>query len=129
MKFRLLPIALVFCSLPSGASGLPNWVDSEAAIAYAEAALIEWSNQMYAPVDRTRLNHRPAVLGRAGSSGNKIVLVVYEAAHGSYVVTLTVDQDGLLQVFGRGGRVDRPHEVIEEFYAPDFDPSSILQEG
>jgi hypothetical protein len=129
MKNILLLIVLFLSCSVAAASGLPAWVNPEAARAYAEAALIEWSSATYKTLDRTRLNARPAVLARLGSKGEKIVLVVYESSRGSYTVTLVVDQDNFLRVFERGARSDAPAKMIENFYDPRFDPSTLLEEG
>lgn len=129
MKHRvLIATLLLLLNLPASATGLPDWLNPAAARAYAEAALIETASS-YPVLDLTRLNSQPAILARVGSKGEKVALVVYEANPGSYVVTLVLDQDGVLRVYGRGARLDPPHKIIAEFYAASFDPSSLLQEG
>ena len=130
MKHRLHPgLLLLLLWHPASGTGLPDWVNPAAARAYAEAALIETASNSYASLDLTRLNSQPTILARTGTNGEKVVLVVYEASLGSYVVTLALDQDNLLRVFSRGARLDPPHKIISEFYDPSFDPSSLFQEG
>ena len=129
MKYRALIAALLLLlGLPSTGTGLPDWLNPAAARAYAEAALIETASS-YPVLDLTRLNSQPAILARVGSKGDKVALVVYEANPGSYVVTLVLDQDKVLRVHGRGAHLDPPHKIIKEFYAANFDPSSLLEEG
>ena len=125
----LLPILLLISSLPAVASGLPKWVNAEAARLYAEAALVEWSAFSYPRLDRDRLSSKPLILARTGSGGEKIVQVVYRAGRGSYVVTMVVDSDGFLRVFGRLATIDTPEVIAKRFYDPAFDPSSLLEMG
>jgi len=125
----LLSVLLFISSLAATASGLPKWVNAEAARLYAEAALVEWSALSYPQLDRDRLSYKPLILARTGSGGERIVQVVYRTGRGSYVVTMVVDSDGFLRVSGRLATMDTPEAIAKRFYDPAFDPSSLLEMG
>ena len=127
MRCRPLLVTYLLACGNTSAADFPNWTNAEVARLYAKAALIEWSSRY--PVERSWLANDPIVLARSGDDGERVVQVIYEAGTGSYVVTLLVNRDNFLEVFGRGASAASPEDLSRRFNDPAFDPASLLQGG
>ncbi len=121
MNIAKLFLLFATCSLiPHVSASEKVEYSQEAAIKYAQAAILEQYHRIKRPFDRGALEKNPLIYSGIDINGRKIIMVLFKANKGAYDVFLTQNKDGIMSVVDRGHFFGNLDELISQFEEAPF---------